>query len=171
MIKNNEVATINEVTVKSFDYSGAKFTAMPNGWRQYGLIDLLTHGGSLITEGSFTKVQIWMEPTVVKYSPEPSAFVTLPGPDPVTDPKSTFTYPTAPQFSLVAVQCLDGVPVSGTKAKVNYTPILISATSERDCQTIHLDNSNKNLFIAFNDKVDAYYDNSGDVSIMVKLIK
>lgn len=168
MIKNIEIQAQHETTVKSFKHSKAEFIALPDGWRQYSPIDLAKIGGSLISTGSFSRVEIWMEPTTVHFSP--SATVVLPGPNPVTGPKDTFAYPLAPQFDLVVLQCPDGVPAKGVEAKVNYTAMSVTATSENDCQSVSLDRNIKNLFVAFNDKTDAYYDNSGDVQLMVKLI-
>lgn len=168
MIKQLENLVQNEATVESFEYSGAGFISLPNGYRQYSPIDLKNNGGVLITEGDFSQVQIWMPPTTIHYSPV--ATTTIPGPVPTTTPLPTFTYPNAPQWALVVAQCPEGIPVHGSTAKVNYATIPASATSEENCCTFALDGS-KNLFIAFNDLVGAYYDNSGDVRVMVKLIK
>jgi hypothetical protein len=165
MKKTIDTIATDKTTIDSFKYSGAQFKALPDGWRLYGPIDVSNNGGSMITEGTFSKVQVCMDPTVVNYSP--IASTTLPGPNPMTSPKPTFTYPEAPQFDLVIVQCEGGVPEHGQKAEVTYTPMLASATSLKDAQTIELNNS-KNVFIAFNDLVGAYYDNSGEVYVRVK---
>lgn len=168
MKNSTHTITSQKTPIDSFKYSGSQFKALPDGWRLYGPIDVSKNGGSMISEGEFSKVSVCMDPTDVHYSP--TAKTTLPGPNPMTSPKPTFSYPEAPQFDLVIVQCAESVPVYGQKAEVTYTPMLASATSLQDAQTIELDGS-KNVFIAFNDLVGAYGDNSGEVYVRVKLEK
>lgn len=167
MIKNNEVSTRNEVTVENFQFTAPGFIPLPDGWREYHPVSVMQDGGALITEGEFSALQVWMPSTIVRVSPQQT--VQVPNPAQPWPPKSTFTYPNAPQFAMVVVQCPNGLPHPGSNVEVEYTTILPTATSEERCQTIRLDGS-KNVFIAFNDLAGAYYDNGGNVRVMVKLI-
>ncbi len=155
-------------TVNDFQFTEAGFTAEPNGWRKYGPISVLDNGGSLISTGAFSKMDVYIEPTKVHWTTKENCFVMAPGPDPQWSPKSDFTYPNAGRFTIVATQCADGLPQKGSNTKVGYTVIEPSATGIANLQTIDL-NSQKNIFFAFNDLAGAYADNSGEIYVHVKL--
>jgi len=165
---NAQLATQDIATVDNLQFTKADFTAEPNGWRKYGPISVLDNGGSLITTGAFSKMDVYIEPSKVHWTTKENCFVMAPGPDPQFSPESDFTYPEAGRFTIVATQCVDGLPQVGSSAKMEYTVIEPQATSITNLQTIEL-NGQKNIFFAFNDLAGAYADNSGEFYVYVKL--
>ncbi|MEM1000364.1 MAG: hypothetical protein AAGN35_25145 [Bacteroidota bacterium] len=165
-----QVINQHQVTINEFNYSRINYVVKDNGYRLYGNISMTDNGGSIITEGSFSKVQVWMEPTKVRFGGGADQTVVLPGPNPMTISKPIGQYPEAPMDDLVIVQCEGGVPASGSQVKATYTAMAITATSEANAQTIELDPFRKGVFIAFNDQRGTYADNRGEVQVYVKLI-
>ena len=155
-------------TINNFTYSTQATWNAADGhdYEIWTGFELAMNGGSLISSQEITQVHLWVPETAVNNSP--GTQVTLPGPSPMTQPKSTFTYPQAPQFALVVVQVLGGLPKQGENVKVNYVPIPIEATTYGNRTVVYMDCTQANFFIAFNDLVGTYGDNSGDLEIMME---
>ncbi|MFK7904681.1 MAG: hypothetical protein AB8B69_06135 [Chitinophagales bacterium] len=168
------------IKVKNFvanDLSGnSYFKAEPNGWREYGAIEVNVNGGSLIEKGSFSQVQVYCTPQTVDFAPGSST--NLPGGS--SDAWADGYAPTYPQ-SPIAKWCVVIFQVTketeekdgSITATVNYAQV--TATSLDAPQTFNIDSSVKNLYITINDSyyksngVSYYGDNSGTFKINVNL--
>lgn len=172
------------VIVKNFqfnDLSGDNhFVAEPNGYRCYKAIEVNKNGGSLISKGSFSAVEIycppqqWFPGTWDGWKNQYKIFApngVKEGEVKGTDMRkpADYAYPGAEMLSLVILQRLDG----NEDSEVSYHQV--TATSLNSPQKIELQNQVKNLYIAINDQAIAgganYSDNSATFEIHVRLIK
>ena len=159
------MSTTTAVTNFEFDnYTGNKhFAPQANGWRKYCQIPTNKNGGAQISAGSFDSVDIYCEKQEWNWNGNnktqtPLGTGSSSWPERATGP----TYPDAFRWGVVLCQ------VSTKSGKTLVTYHQVTATELNKPQTIKLDPNIKNIYIAVNDGVNNYNDNSDDFSVCVK---
>ncbi len=169
------------VTVRNFvfnDLSGNNhFIAKPNGWRQYGKIEVDKNGGALIERGSFAQVEVYCRSQDVQIS-DGGLIVSLPEGSSADWANTYFpTYPQNPtaKWCVVIFQVTSTTTESDGSVTATVSYAKVTATSQKTAQIFDIPADVKDIYVTINDShyedgSSAYGDNSGTFEINVNLI-
>ncbi len=170
MITENQTSGQITVAALTAGLNDFKVSSEPNGWQKYDPIHVTTNGGAKVYSGDeLGQVQVycnsgqtwnWGNGGVTAPVPKGTGETVWPA------GVHKGTYPEAYRWGVVLYQQVEPCN-DGADCPLVYHQVL--GTSLEDAQEIKLNPAHNGLWVAVNDGVGDYHDNSGGFSIHIKL--